>query len=259
MKINNRTFIVSGGSSGLGLATVQMLVQAQSHVSIFDRSPPPSTVTGPQIKFCQTDITIATEIEKAIEETVSWTKQTKAILGGVINCAGVGAGAKIIDAQNQPHSLDLWDFVLAVNLTGTFNLTRLALQHMVHNEPEEGLDGERGVIILVSSSAAFEGQPGQAAYSATKGALRSMTLPLARDLARHSIRVMTIAPNMFVSSMTENLPQKVRQSLENDLVYPKRFGQPVEFAETVKWILECAYINGETVRLSGASRMPAKM
>ncbi|KAJ3756197.1 3-hydroxy-acyl-CoA-dehydrogenase [Lentinula raphanica] len=252
MKVNHRTFIVSGGSSGLGLATVQMLVEAQAYVSILDLSPPPSNITVSRTQYYRTDITAVAEVEKAIEDTVSWTKQTKAILGGVINCAGVGAGAKIIDAQNEPHSLDLWNFILAVNLTGTFNLTRLALKHMVHNEPEEGQDGERGVIILVSSSAAFEGQPGQAAYSATKGALRSMALPLARDLSRHSIRVMAIAPNMFVSSMTDKLPLKARRSLENDLVYPKRFGQPEEFAETVKWILECAYVNGETIRLSGA-------
>ncbi|KAJ3813477.1 3-hydroxyacyl-CoA dehydrogenase [Lentinula aff. lateritia] len=259
MKIEGRTFIVSGGSSGLGLATVQMLVQAKSYVSILDREPPPSDIIGAQVKFFPTDITVINDIEKAVDETVNWTKQTGAALGGVINCAGVAAGAKIIDAQNEPHSLDLWDFVLAVNLTGTFNLTRLALKHMVHNEPEEGPDAERGVIVLVSSSAAFEGQPGQAAYSATKGALRSMAMPLARDLARHSIRVMAIAPNMFVSSMTDKLPQKARRSLEGSLVYPKRFGQPFEFAQTVKWILQCAYVNGETVRLSGASRMPAKM
>ncbi|KAE9394843.1 3-hydroxyacyl-CoA dehydrogenase [Gymnopus androsaceus JB14] len=234
MKLENRTFIVSGGSSGLGLATVQMLVHANAYVSILDRAPPPSDIEGPQVKFFQTDITIVSDIEKAVEET-------------------------IIDAQNEPHSLDLWDFVLAVNLTGTFNLTRLALKHMVHNQPEESIDGERGVVILVSSSAAFEGQPGQTAYSATKGAIRSMTLPLARDLARHSIRVMTIAPSMFISSMTDKLPQKARRSLENDLVYPRRFGQPVEFAETVKFIIQNPYVNGETIRLSGASRMPAKM
>ncbi|KAJ4470161.1 3-hydroxyacyl-CoA dehydrogenase [Lentinula aciculospora] len=259
MRTKDRTFIVSGGSSGLGLATVKMLIQAKSYVSILDRAPPPSDIIGLQVSFYQMDITVVADIERAVEDTVNWTQQTGAVIGGVINCAGVGVVAKIIDAQNEPHSLDLWDFVLAVNLTGTFNLTRLALKHMVHNEPEEGPDGERGVIVLVSSSAAFEGQPGQAAYSATKGALRSMTLPLARDLARHSIRVMTIAPNVFVSSMSDKLPQKARRSLESDLVYPKRFGHPAEFADTVKWILECAYVNGETVRLSGASRMPAKM
>jgi len=259
MKLENRTFIVSGGSSGLGLATVQMLVQAQAYVSILDRSPPPDNIVGPQVKFYQIDITIVAEIEKAVEETVAWTKQTGAILRGVVNSAGVAAAAKIINGENEPHALDLWDFVLAVNLTGTFNLTRIALKHMVQNEREEGADGERGIIILVSSSAAYEGQPGQVAYSATKGALRSMALPLARDLARHSIRVTAIAPNMFSSSMTDKLPEKARRSLEGDLVYPRRFGQPVEFAQTVKWILECAYVNGETIRLSAASRMPAKL
>ncbi|KAF5384612.1 hypothetical protein D9757_007491 [Collybiopsis confluens] len=260
MKLENRTFIVSGGSSGLGLATVEMLVQSKACVSILDRAPPPSQLsTTPQVKFLETDITVVSQIEKAVEETVNWTKQTGAILRGVVNCAGIAAGAKIIDGQNEPHPLDLWDFVLAVNLTGTFNLTRLALKHMVRNEPEEGPDGERGVIILVSSSAAYEAQPGQVAYSATKGALRSMAMPLARDLGRHAIRVMAIAPNMFISSMTDKLPMKARKSLEDALVYPRRFGVPVEFAETVKWIVECVYVNGETVRLSGASRMPAKM
>jgi len=259
MKLENRTFLVSGGSSGLGLATVEMLIQAKAYISILDKSPPPENVIGPQVKFYQTDIAVVADIEKAVEETVAWTTQTGAILRGVVNSAGVAAGAKIIDSRNEPHSLDLWDFVLAVNLTGTFNLTRLALKHMVRSEPDEGLDGERGVIILVSSSAAFEGQPGQVAYSASKGALRSMALPLARDLARHSVRVVSIAPNMFASSMTDKLPGKVRRSLESGLVYPNRFGQPVEFAETVKWALECVYVNGETIRLSAASRMPAKM
>ncbi|KIK62015.1 hypothetical protein GYMLUDRAFT_165638 [Collybiopsis luxurians FD-317 M1] len=262
MKLENRTFIVSGGSSGLGLATVQMLVQAKAYVSILDRAPPPSELISSQVKFYETDITVVSQIEKAVEETVNWTKQTGAVLRGVVNSAGVAAGSKIIDAQNEPHSLDLWEFVLAVNLTGTFNLTRIALKHMVRSEPEDNADGERGVIILVSSSAAYEAQPGQVAYSASKGALRSMAMPLARDLARHSIRVMAIAPNMFISSMTDKLPPRARKSLEDALTYPRRFGQPVEFAETVKWILECAYVNGETVRLSGESLVlpsPAKL
>ncbi|ESK93179.1 3-hydroxyacyl- dehydrogenase [Moniliophthora roreri MCA 2997] len=259
MKVENRTFVVSGGSSGLGLATVQYLIGAKAFISILDRSPPPSELSSSQTKFFQTDITKVDEIERAVEDTVAWTKETGAVLGGVINCAGVGVAAKIIDAQNKPHTLDLWDFVLAVNLTGSFNLTRLVLKHLVHVEPEPEKDGERGVVVLVSSAAAFEGQPGQVAYSATKGALRSMTLPLARDLGRHRVRVMTIAPSTFSSSMTKNLSDRVRRSLESDVIFPKRFGEPHEFAQTIKWILECSYVNGETVRLSGAGRMPAKM
>ncbi|KAG5643850.1 hypothetical protein DXG03_009533 [Asterophora parasitica] len=263
MRIENRTFIVSGGSSGLGLATVQDLLTSNAFVAVLDRSPLPEEAKLPayRTKFFYTDITAVEQIEAAVNATVAWTNETHAPLGGVINCAGVGTAAKIIDAQNEPHSLDLWDFTLSVNLTGSFNLTRLALPHLIKVTPEDTPDGERGVIIFVASAAAqFEGQPGQTAYSATKGALRSMTLPMARDLSRHAVRVVTIAPGVFASNMTANFPGKTRKSLENDgVVYPRRFGQPPEFARTVRWILDCAYVNGETIRLSGAGRLPAKL
>ncbi|KAJ6485577.1 3-hydroxy-acyl-CoA-dehydrogenase [Mycena sanguinolenta] len=261
MKISGRTFIVSGGSSGLGLATVHDLISADAYISIVDRAPPPADLlSSSKVKYFETDITKVEQIELAVDATIKWTNATKAPLGGVINCAGVGTAAKIIDAHNEPHSLDLWDFTLAVNLTGTFNLTRLALRHLVKVAPEDGPDGERGVIVLVSSAAAFEGQPGQTAYSATKGALRSMTLPLARDLSRHAIRVVTIAPGVFDSNMTANLHEKARRSLSSEgIVYPRRFGQPLEFAQTIRWILTVPYVNGETIRLSGGSRLPGKL
>lgn len=179
-----------------------------------------------------------------------------------------------MNSNGEPHSLDLWKFALDVNLTGTFNLTRLALRHLIKVEPEQP-DGERGVIIMVASAAAvsrfimcpglsficlqFEGQPGQVAYSATKGAIRSMTLPLSRDLSRYGVRVLTIAPSIFASSMTDNFPDKTRASLERELQFPRRFGAAPEFAQTVKWILECGFVNGETIRLSGASRMPGRL
>ncbi|KAK0238522.1 3-hydroxy-acyl-CoA-dehydrogenase [Armillaria nabsnona] len=260
MKIENRTFIVSGGSSGLGLATVQDLLNSKTYVSIVDRTPPPSDVAAnATVTYFQTDITELPEIERAVEQTVSWTKKTGAPLGGVINCAGVATAAKILDANNEPHALDLWEFTIAVNLTGTFNLTRLALKHLVDVKPEGG-DGERGVIVMVASAAAFEGQPGQTAYAATKGAVRSMALPMARDLARHGIRVVTIAPGVFESSMTKSMPERTRKSLKDSgLVFPRRFGLADEFAKTVRWVLECAYVNGETVRLSGAGRLPGKL
>ena len=246
-------------------------------MSILDRSEPPKDLLAlPTVKFFKTDITLIDNISAAVNGTVQWTSETKAALGGVINCAGVGVASKIIDARNQSHSLELWDFALAVNLTGTFNLTRLVLEHLIKVEPEPGTDGERGVVIFVASAAAvricpstckthltsgqFEGQPGQTAYAATKGALVSMTLPMARDLSRHAIRVATIAPGVFDSSMTVNFPAKTRRSLENDgIIYPKRFGQPHEFARTVRFIIDCAYINGETIRLSGAGRLPGKL
>ncbi|EDR05118.1 3-hydroxy-acyl-CoA-dehydrogenase [Laccaria bicolor S238N-H82] len=260
MKIENRTFIVSGGSSGLGLATVHDLLTHKAYIAILDRSAPPTDVISSRVKYFKTDITDVAQINGAVEGTVAWTKDTGAVLGGVINCAGVGTAAKIIDAHGEPHSLDLWNFAIDVNLTGSFNLSRLALKHLVKVAPEEGSDGERGVVIFVASAAAFEGQPGQTAYSATKGALRSMTLPMARDLARHAVRVVTIAPGVFDSSMTANFPAKTRRSLENEgIVYPRRFGQPVEFARTVRWILDCPYVNGETIRLSGGGRLPGKL
>ncbi|KAG6830656.1 hypothetical protein H0H92_015553 [Tricholoma furcatifolium] len=262
MKTANRTFIVSGGSSGLGLATVLDLLHSNAYVSILDRSPPPSSPPLPSshTRYIQTDITDVTQIQSAVDATVRWAEETNAPLGGVINCTGVGTGGKIIDAHNEPHSLDLWDFTLAVNLTGSFNLTRLVLPHLVKVKPEDTPDGERGVVVFVSSAAAYEGQPGQTAYSATKGALRSMTLPMARDLARHAVRVVTIAPGVFASSMTARMPPKVQRSLSSDgIVYPQRFGQPEEFARTVRWVLDCAYVNGETIRLSGGSRLPAKL
>jgi len=261
MKVENRTFLVSGGSSGLGLATVYDLLSQKASVSIIDRSPAPDAILFlPNVKFFKTDITELSEVASAVNKTVEWASTTGAHLGGVINCAGVGTAAKIIDVHGKSHNLDLWDFTIAVNLTGSFNLTRLVLEHLIKVEPETGRDGERGVVIFVSSAAAFEGQPGQTVYAATKGALRSMTLPIARDLARHAIRVVTIAPSVFDSNMTANVPVKIRKSLENEgIVYPKRFGQPEEFARTVRWILDCPYVNGETIRLSGAGRLPGKL
>lgn len=145
---------MSFSSSGLGFATALDLVESNAYVAILDRSPPPSELSSSRVKYFEVDISKVEQIADAVEGSVAWTKETGAPLGGVINCAGVGSAAKIVDANNEPHSLDLWNFVIAVNLSGTFHLTRLALQHMVHLKPEDGPDGERGVIIMVSSAAA---------------------------------------------------------------------------------------------------------
>ncbi|TRM65423.1 3-hydroxy-acyl-CoA-dehydrogenase [Schizophyllum amplum] len=267
MKIEKRTFIVSGGSSGLGLATVRSLLVGGAYVSVLDLSAPPEDArVSPRVRFFSTDITDADAIEAAVEGSAAWTQESGAPLAGVINCAGVGIAAKLISVDKtgarppEPHSLDVWKFALNVNLTGTFNLTRLALKHLVRVAPEEGEDGERGVIVMVASAAAFEGQPGQTAYSATKGALAAMTLPMARDLSRYGVRVATIAPGVFASSMTDAMNAKTQRSLRTEgIVYPQRFGKPDEFAQTVRWILECPYVNGETIRLSGAGRLPARL
>lgn len=167
----------------------------------------------------------------------------------------------MVDKNGEAHDAEIWDFAIKVNLSGTFHLTRLFVEHMVkHVEPLEEEDGERGVVIMVASAAAFEGQPGQTAYAATKGALRSMTLPMARDLGRHAIRVVSIAPGIFESAMSRAMNDKTRKSLiGGGVVYPNRFGKGEEFAQTVRWAIECAYVNGETVRLSGAGRLPGKL
>ncbi|RDB23574.1 3-hydroxyacyl-CoA dehydrogenase type-2 [Hypsizygus marmoreus] len=283
MKIENRTFIVSGGSSGLGLATVQDLIQHGAYIAILDISPPPPSVVSssspsssssspltpssssfpstsetPRALFVQTDIRDVAQIQDAVTRTVAWMKVTGAVLGGVINCAGLGRNELMINSKGKAHSTDIWDLTMSVNVTGTFNLTRLALEHLVHVEPEPTADGERGVVIMVASVAAFEGQPGQTAYAASKGALRSMTLPMARDLARHHIRVVTLAPGPFTTPLTGQLSDKVHTAIiKAGVLYPKRYGTPGEFAETVRWAIGCAYVNGETVGLTGGGRIPA--
>ncbi|KAI0321603.1 hypothetical protein OF83DRAFT_1098807 [Amylostereum chailletii] len=257
MKAGGRTFIVSGGSSGLGLATVEYLLQENAYAAILDLKPPEG-LSGPRLKFWKIDITNNDEVAAAVDGAVAWTKETDAPLGGVVNCAGVGVAAKIIDRDGEPHSLDLWKFALDVNLTGTFNLTRLACKHLIDVQPRDA-DGERGVIIMVASSAAFEGQPGQLAYAASKGALVSMTLPMARDLGRYGIRVVTIAPGAFTSAMTDKMPPKTQTSLKRDLIFPNRLGVAKEFAHTVKWIVETPYVNGETYRVNAAARLPGRL
>ncbi|KAJ7173479.1 3-hydroxyacyl-CoA dehydrogenase [Mycena filopes] len=260
MKVANRTFIVSGGASGLGLATVKGLLDANARVALLDRATPQETLDAERVLFIQIDITRLEEVARAVTDAVAWSQQTGALLGGVINCAGVGIDEPMVDARGKPHSVETWDLHLAVNLTGLFNLTRLVLEHLVRVPPEDGDDGERGVVILVSSTAAYEGMPSTIAYAATKGAIRSVTLPMARDCARFGVRVVTIAPGPFVTPMTGQWADKVQDGItRNGLLFPRRYGAPDEFASTVRWVLECAYINGETIKITGGGRLPARL
>jgi NAD(P)-dependent dehydrogenase (short-subunit alcohol dehydrogenase family) len=262
MKLVNRTFIISGGSSGLGRATVKDLVIAGAFAAVLDIEPPPtdllSTSATSRVKYFRVDVTDSHALEKTVDRIAEWTVETKAIIGGVINCAGIAEFCQIIDRTGKNlHSAEMWDRSIAVNLTGAFNLTRLAVRHLVR-VPPEGSDNERGVVIFVSSSAAYEGQPATAAYAASKGAIRSIILPLSRDLARHGIRVVAIAPGPFTSPMAAKFPEQLNSAMqEKAMLFPKRFGLPFEFAKTVRWILECAYVNGETVKLTGGGRIPA--
>ncbi|KAF9691853.1 hypothetical protein EKO04_010177 [Ascochyta lentis] len=262
MKTENRTFIISGGASGLGLATARALHALGAYVSLLDLHSGNGTAIvtelGARARFFETDVTSTSAIANAINGTVSWINETNAPIGGVIAGAGVGLPGLIIDKKNEPLSMESIDFVLNINLRGTLDLVRQALPHMTVNAPA-GVDGERGVIVMIASSAAFDGQMGQVAYAASKGAVASLTLPLARDLSRYGIRAVTIAPSMFDSAMTKMMSDKVRKSLETTMEFPKRAGLPDEFARLVVEAVGNEMLNGTVLRLDGAMRMPARL
>ncbi|KAH8692068.1 putative short chain type dehydrogenase [Talaromyces proteolyticus] len=264
MKPAGRTFIISGGCSGLGLATARDLHQAGAYVVLLDRNEDAGHAAIKELgeekaKFLQADVTETSSIKAAIKSTVEWIQQTGAALGGVVAAAGIAFPGKVYNARtNSPVSMSSVDAVMTVNVRGTIDLVRLAVPHLINNTPFTA-DGERGVLILVASSAAFDGQPGQLAYSASKGAIVSMTLPLARDLARYGIRVVTIAPSLFESEMTRNLSAKARESLERVMEFPVRAGKPEEFSSLVMHSISNSMLNGTVLRLDGAMRMPSKM
>ena len=208
--------------------------------------------------FQSTDVSNSSSISTAVEKSLSWIRETGFELGGIIAAAGVGNPAQIINRHGEPLDMESFDFVLNINLRGSIDLVRQFLPHLVKVEPTKA-DGERGVIVLVSSSAAFDGQPGQVAYAASKGALASLTLPLTRDLARYGVRVITVAPSLFESGMTAMMSNKVRQSLERVMEFPVRPGKPDEFAALVLQGVENVMLNGVVVRLDGGMRMPSKM
>lgn len=262
MKIANRTFIISGGASGLGLATARELHSAGGYVSLLDLNSDNGTKIaselGERATFFETDVSSTESIAAAIKGTVEWVNKTGKEIGGVVAGAGVGLPGLIIDKKNEPLAIESIDFVININLRGTLDLIRQALPYMTTVKPE-GADGERGAIIMIASSAAFDGQMGQVSYAASKGAVASLTLPLARDLSKYGIRVVTIAPALFDSAMTKMMGKKVKQSLENAMEFPKRAGQPEEFAHLVRSTVENSMLNGTVLRLDGAMRMPARL
>lgn len=266
MKIENRTFIVSGGSSGLGLATIRELLSSKAYIAILDQNPPPSIDGNPtgastsRVLYFQVDILDVDQVAETIEKVVSWTNQTGARLGGVINCAGVGVPELVITTKGKLHTKQRWDQILGVNLHGTFHLTRLAMKHLIQVPKEDTEDAERGIVVMVSSTVAYEGLAGQTAYAASKGAIRSMTLPMARELGRFNIRVVTLVPGLFTTPLTDQLGEKVARDMNREaLQYPRRYGKPEEFAHAVRWVVECPYVNGENIKLTGGLRVPARM
>lgn len=252
MEVAGRTFLVTGGGSGLGAATVRGLAEAGAKVVVADLNEEVgksvADLFGDAARFVKTDVTDERSAHAAIDVAV----HELGGLHGVVNCAGVAIGEKVL-GEAGPHDLESFTKVLRVNVVGTFNVIRLAAAVMKWNGPVGS--GERGVIINTASVAAFEGQIGQAAYSASKGGVVSMTLPIARELARHGIRVVTIAPGIFDTPMMAGLPEEARESLGEQVPFPSRLGRPEEYAALVRHIIENEMLNGEVIRLDGAIRM----
>lgn len=246
MRIEANTFLVAGGGSGLGAATTEMLAASGARVVVADLK----GESPEEGRFVETDVTDEDSVREAVEATRELGE-----LRGAINCAGVASAEKVLGREG-PHSLDSFAQVVQVNLVGTFNVIRLAAEAMSQNEPLES--GERGVIVNTASVAAFDGQIGQVAYAASKGGVVSLTLPVARELARSGIRVMTIAPGIFDTPMMAGLPEDARESLGDQVPFPSRLGKPEEYADLVKHIVENEMLNGEVIRLDGAIRMAPK-
>ena len=243
MQVAGRTFLVTGGGSGLGAATASRLADEGANVLVADLQP------GGAGRFVETDVLDEASVRHAVETALDELGG----LHGAVNCAGIGGAGLVVGKDGEPFPLEAFRRVVEVNLVGTFNVIRLAAAAMVANEPTP--DGERGVIVNTASNAAYDGQVGQAAYAASKGGVVSLTLPIARELARHGIRVMTIAPGPADTPMLALLRDDVRQSLEAQIPFPSRLGRPEEYAALVIHIVENAYLNGEVIRLDGALRM----
>jgi NAD(P)-dependent dehydrogenase (short-subunit alcohol dehydrogenase family) len=248
MRIDGCSAIVTGGASGLGLATATELSKAGAHVVIADLPSSPGEERAKEIggSFAGLDVTDETGVQQAVQAAVS-----RAPLRIVVNCAGVGTPGRVLGKQGV-LPLEAFEKVVRVNLIGTFNVIRLAVAAMVDSEPVEG---ERGVIVNTASVAAFDGQIGQAAYSASKGGVVGMTLPIARDLADKLIRVCTIAPGIMDTPMLAGLPEPARESLGKQVPHPARLGSPTEYAALARHIVENGYLNGEVIRLDGSIRM----
>jgi len=248
----DHTFVISGGASGLGAATTRRFVSCGARVVVADVNATAgealSSELGQQVRFVRTDVTDEASVRSAVDAALS----AFGGLHGAICCAGIGVAERTL-GRNGPHPLDSFVRVVTVNLIGTFNVIRLAAAAIAASEPNQS--GERGVIVNTASVAAFDGQIGQAAYSASKGGIVGMTLPIARDLARLGIRVVTIAPGIFDTPLLGGLPEAARASLGQQVPFPPRLGRPDEYAALAQHIVENEMLNGEVIRLDGAIRM----
>ena len=255
MDIKGSVAVITGGASGLGEATLRSFVKDGAKAAILDfddkRGSQLADELGDAVIFCKTDVSDEKSVQNAINKTVE-------IFGGIqiaVNCAGVGPAAKVL-SKNGPLSIADFNRTIQINLIGTMNVIRLAAEQMMKTTPNA--DGEKGVVINTASVAAFEGQIGQAAYTASKAGVVGMTLPIAREFADYGIRVLTIAPGLFETPMLAGLPEKAQQALANMVPFPKRLGKPSEYAMLAKHIVENPVLNGETIRLDSAIRMAGK-
>jgi NAD(P)-dependent dehydrogenase (short-subunit alcohol dehydrogenase family) len=255
MQIQNHVFLVTGGGSGLGAATATLLTANGGKVVIADVNEAAGKdlagFLGGAVRFAKTDVTDEASTQAAVELCVSQFGG----IHGLVNCAGVAPGERVV-GRNGPHALASFERAVKVNLVGTFNAIRLAAAKMSVQPPEAS--GERGVIVNTSSVASMDGQIGQAAYAASKAGVNGMTLPIARELARFGIRVMTIAPGIFDTPMLQGMSEELRASLGSQVPFPSRLGTPEEYAQLVRHIIENEMLNGEVIRLDGAIRMAPK-
>lgn len=253
MQTEGTVALVTGGASGLGRATTERFAAAGMKVVILDRpnsaGAEVASSLGANVAFAPADVTS----EALVKEAVALAVSTFGALHVAVNCAGTGIGEKTYSSKGGAHALDSFKRVIEINLVGSFNVIRLAVEAMAKNAPNS--EGERGVLINTASVAAFDGQIGQAAYSASKGGIVGMTLPIARDLSQLGIRVCTIAPGLFDTPLLGSLPEDLRTSLGSQVPFPSRLGRPAEYAQLAQQIVENVMLNGETIRLDGAIRM----
>lgn len=258
MQIQQHSFLVTGGASGLGESVVRAIVAEGGNVVIADLNEAAGQALadelGANVRFVRCDVTSGDEVQAAID----MAEKAFGGLQGSINCAGIVVVQKLLDRENNPADLDAFSRGVNINLVGSFNVARLvaaSIAKRVATDDDAEKNADQGVIINTASIAAFDGQVGQASYSSSKAGVVGLTLPLARELARHGIRVMTIAPGVFATPMMQSIPEKAREQLEAGVPYPKRMGAPNEFAKLVMHIIDNAYLNGEVIRLDGAIRM----
>ena len=255
MQIKDKVFLVTGAGSGLGAATARNLAEGGAKVVLLDLNREAgekvAAELGANARFVETDVASESSAVNAVQAAIS----AFGAIHGLVNCAGVAPAEKVVGKEG-PHKLESFTRTININLIGTFNMLRLAADAMLKNAPDEG--GERGVIVNTASVAAFEGQLGQAAYAASKGAIVALTLPVAREFARSGIRCLTIAPGIMETPMLLGMPAEVQESLNKMVPFPTRMGKPAEYAALVRHIAENSYLNGEVIRLDGAIRMGAK-